>query len=92
MAKLKNSILPREQKDAFYVYRAQEFYVVTKTLQQTYSWVNRQSEHLTFSVILNVKVNLMEWTLCKMQYIGKGEAAFNNHRKDTKKPNSILPF
>ena len=35
MAKLKNSILPREQKDAFYVYRTQEFYVVTKTLQKT---------------------------------------------------------
>ena len=27
-----------------------------------------------------------------MQYIGKGEAAFNNHWKDTKKPNSILTF
>ena len=30
-----------------------------------------------------------------MQYVGKAETAFNlrlnNHRKDTKKPNSILP-
>ena len=36
----------------------------------------------------------MECILCKMQYVRKAEAAFNlrlnNHRKDTKKPNSIL--
>ena len=36
----------------------------------------------------------MECILCKMQYVGKAETAFNlrlnNHRKDTKKPNSIL--
>ena len=36
----------------------------------------------------------MDCILCKMQYVGKAETAFNlrlnNHRKDTKKPNSIL--
>ena len=36
----------------------------------------------------------MECTLCKMQYVRKAETALNlrlnNHRKDTKKPNSIL--
>ena len=36
----------------------------------------------------------MEWILCKMQYVGKAEIAFNlrlnNYRKDTRKPNSIL--
>ena len=39
-------------------------------------------------------IGLMECILCKMQYVGKAETAFNlrfhNHRKDTKKPNSIL--
>ena len=36
----------------------------------------------------------MECILCKMQYVGKVETAFNlrlnNCRKDTKKPNYIL--
>ena len=36
----------------------------------------------------------MECILCKIQYVGKAETAFklrlNNHRKDIKKPNSIL--
>ena len=36
----------------------------------------------------------MECILCKMQYVGKAETAFNlrlnNRRKDTKKSNSIL--
>ena len=59
MAKLKNSILPREQKDAFYVYRAKQPYVVIKTLQQTYSQLIRKSEHLTFSAMLTVKVNML---------------------------------
>ena len=39
-------------------------------------------------------IYLMEYIICKMQYVGKAETAFklrlNNHRKDTKKPNSIL--
>ena len=39
-------------------------------------------------------IYLMECILCKMQYVGKAETAFNlrlnNHRKDTKKSNSIL--
>ena len=39
-------------------------------------------------------IYLMECILCKMQYVGKAETAFNlrlnNHRKDTKKPNSTL--
>ena len=36
----------------------------------------------------------MECILCNMQYVGKAETAFNlrlnNHRKDTKKPNSNI--
>ena len=36
----------------------------------------------------------MECTLCNKQYIGKAETLFNirlnNHRKDTKDPNTIL--
>ena len=36
----------------------------------------------------------MECTLCNKQYVGKAEIAFNirlnNHRKDTKNPNTIL--
>ena len=36
----------------------------------------------------------MEFILCKMSSVGKAERTFNirsnNHRKDTKKPNSIL--
>ena len=36
----------------------------------------------------------MECILCKIQYVGKAETAFNlrlnNHRKDTKNSNSIL--
>ena len=36
----------------------------------------------------------MECILCKMQCVGKAATAFNlglnSHRKDTKKPNSIL--
>ena len=37
---------------------------------------------------------LLECLLCKIQYVGKAETAFNvrlnNHGKDTKKPNYIL--
>ena len=36
----------------------------------------------------------MERIICKKQYVGKAETSFNlnlnNHKKDTKKPNSIL--
>ena len=39
-------------------------------------------------------IYLIEYILCKMQYVGKADTAFdlrlNNHGKDTKKPNSIL--
>ena len=41
-------------------------------------------------------IYLMECILCKMEYVGKAEIAFNlrlnNHRKDTKNPNSILAW
>ena len=47
--------------------------------------LNRKSEYVIY---------LMECILSKMQYVGKAETAFNlrlnNHRKDTKKSNSIL--
>ena len=39
-------------------------------------------------------IYLMECILCTMQYVGNAETAFNlglnNHKKDTKKPNSVL--
>ena len=47
--------------------------------------INCESEYVIY---------LMECILCKMQYVGKAERAIqlriNNHRKDSKKPNSIL--
>ena len=63
-----------------------------------HSWASRENEHSTFFFNLNCKseyvIYLMECILCKMQYVWKAETAFNlrlnNHRKDTKKPNSIL--
>ena len=43
---------------------------------------------------LSIVIYLIECILCQMQYVGRAETAFNlrlnNHRKDTKKPNSIL--
>ena len=59
-----------------------------------------QQTKQTFNIFFNLNckseyvIYLMECILCKMQYVGKAETAFNlrlnNHRKDTKKPNSIL--
>ena len=47
--------------------------------------LNCQSEYVIY---------LLECILCKIQYVGKAETAcnlrLNNHRKDTKKSNSIL--
>ena len=47
--------------------------------------LNRKSEYVIY---------LMKCVLYKMQYVRKAEIAFNlrlnNHRKDSKKPNSIL--
>ena len=45
--------------NAFHVYRAQGLYVASKCWKQTHSWVNRQSEHLTFFLTLTVKVNTL---------------------------------
>ena len=65
---------------------------------QFMSWQTKR----TFDIFFNLKckseyaIYLMECILCKMQYVGKAETAFNirlnNHRKDTKKPNSILAY
>ena len=97
MAKLKNSIFPLEQENALHVYRVEELYVSTRCWKQTHLWANRHNRHLTFSLTLTVKINviyLTECILCKLQYVGKAETAFNlrlnDHRKDTKKPNAIL--
>ena len=59
-----------------------------------------QEPKQTFSIFFNLNCRseyvfyLMECILYKMQYVGKAGTAFNlrlnNHRKDTKKPNSIL--
>ena len=59
-----------------------------------------QQTKRTFSIFFNLNckseyvIYLMEWILCKMQYVGNAETAFNlrlnNYRKDTRKPNSIL--
>ena len=58
------------------------------------------SQQPTFNIFFNLNcknqyiIYLMECILCKMQYVGKAKTAFNlrlnNHRKDTKKSNSIL--
>ena len=57
----------------------------TKQTSNVFFNINCKSEYLIY---------LMECILCKMQYVGNAEAAFNrrlnNHRKDTNKPNSIL--
>ena len=59
-----------------------------------------QQTKRTFNIFFNLDCNseyivcLMECILCKIQLVRKAETAFNlglnNHRKDTKKPNSIL--
>ena len=59
-----------------------------------------QQTKRTFNIFVNLNckseyvIYLMECILCKMQYVGKAETAFNlklnNHRKDTKKSNSFL--
>ena len=64
---------------------------MTFTSQQTkrkfkiYHKVNCKSEHAIY---------LMECTLCNEECVGKTETEFNitlnNHRKDTKNPNTIL--
>ena len=48
-----------EQENELHVSQAQELYVATKCWKQIYSWVNRQSEHLTFFLTLTVKVNTL---------------------------------
>ena len=65
----------------------------------TNTFMSQQTKR-TFNIFFNLNckseyvIYLMECILCKMQYVGKAETAFNlrlnNHRKDTKKPNSIL--
>ena len=59
-----------------------------------------QQAKWTFNIFFNLYckseyiIHLMECILCKMEYVGKAETAFNlrlnNHRKNTKKPNSVL--
>ena len=92
IAKLKNSEFPLEQENALHVYQGQELDVATKWWQQTHSRVNRQSEHLKFSLTKSEYViYLLECILCKIQYVGKAETALNlDNWKDTKKPNYIL--
>ena len=65
----------------------------------TNTFMSQQTKR-TFNIFFNLNckseyvIYLMECILCKMQDVGKAETAFNlrlnNHRKDTKKPNSIL--
>ena len=57
MAKLKNSLFPLEQENAFHVYRKQELYDATKYWQKTHSWAKSQNKHLAFSLTLTVEVN-----------------------------------
>ena len=59
-----------------------------------------QQARRTLNIFFNLNckseyvIYLMKCILCKKQYVGKAKTAFNlrlnNHRKDTKKPNSIL--
>ena len=82
MAKLKSPLFRLEQRNALHVYRVQELYVATNI---KFFKLNCQSEYVIY---------LLECILCKIQYVGKAETAcnlrLNNHRKDTKKSNSIL--
>ena len=65
----------------------------------TNTFMSQQTKR-TFNIFFNLNckseyvIYLMECILCKMQYVGKPETAFNlrlnNHRKDITKPNSIL--
>ena len=65
----------------------------------TNTFMSQQTKR-TFSILFNLNckceyiIYLMACILCKMQYVGKAETAFNlrltNHRKDIKKPYSIL--
>ena len=67
----------------------------------TNTFMSQQTKRI-FNILFDVNckseyiIYLMECILCKMQYVGKAEAAFNlrlnNHRKDTKEPKSILAF
>ena len=65
----------------------------------TNTFMSQQTKR-TFNIFFNrgckseYVIYLMECILCKIQYVGEAETAFNlrlnNHRKDTKKSNSIL--
>ena len=65
----------------------------------TNTFMSRQTMR-TFNIFFNLNCKseyvfyLMECILCKTQYVGKAETAFNlrlnNHRKDANKSNSIL--
>ena len=101
MAKVKNSIFPLEQENALCLINMLSD---TRTLccsqGLTTNTFIRQQKKRTFNIFFNFNckseyvIYLMECILCKKRYVGKGERAFNlrlnNHRKDTKKPNSIL--
>ena len=58
--------------------------VQTKETFDIYHDVNCKSKYVIY---------LLECKLCKVQYVGKSETAFNirlnNHRKDIKNPNAI---
>ena len=78
--KVKNSISPLEQQNAFHIYQVQELYVAAKCWQQTHlSQQKKQTLHIFFH--LNCKSEyvgyLMECILCKMKYVGKAKTAFN---------------
>ena len=65
----------------------------------TNTFMSQQTKR-TFNIFFNrgckseYVIYLMECILCKIQYVGEAETAFNlrlnDHRKDTKKSNSIL--
>ena len=95
MAKLRSSVFPLEQEN--------ECFLGARTLccnqvLTTNTFMSQQTKQ-TFNIFFNLNckseyIYLMECVLCKMQYVGKAETAFNlrltNHRKDSNKPNSIL--
>ena len=68
-------------------------------IPSTNTFMSQQTKR-TFNIFFNLNckseyvIYLMECILCKIKYVGKAETAFNlrlnKHRKDTKKPNSIL--
>ena len=93
----KNSISSRTGKCTPFLFGART--LCCNQMLTTNTFMSQKTKR-TFNFFLNLNckseyvIYLMECILSKMQYVRNTETAFNlrlhNHRKDTKKPNSIL--